>query len=48
MEITNQLDEFKHSGPEVFLAKKKKKQPQSENKVNNALVFGSDEEELYE
>ena len=42
-EIQDQLQELKQNGPEVFLAKKKKKSSQSEPKVNNALVFGSDE-----
>ena len=47
-EISEQLQEFKECGPEEFLAKKKKKKPQHNEKVNNALVLGSDEEELYE
>lgn len=47
-EISEQLQDFKEQGPEVFIARKKKKNTTNEVKVNNTYAFGSDEEELYE
>lgn len=32
----------------MFISRKKKKKPQQDVKVNNTLVLGSDEEEIYE
>lgn len=48
-QIEDMQKDFKENGLEAFITKKKKKQqPLVDNKVNNSLAFGSDEEEMYE
>ena len=47
-EVSDQLNEFRMTGPDMILKKKKKKQPKTEMSQHNTLAYGSDEEEMYE